>query len=55
MAVALVDSRIGGEAIEIAVTFNVPHPDAFAARQNDADRLVIIGAKAGFGCEEISD
>src|SRR5260370_39910906 len=55
MAVALIDSRIGREAIEITVTFDIPHPEAFAARQHDADRLIVIGAKADFRGEEISD
>src|SRR3982074_703966 len=32
MAVALVQRRIGGEAIQISVALRVPHPDAFAAR-----------------------
>ena len=53
MAVTLVDSRIGGEAIEITVALGIPHPNALAARQNDADRLVVIGAKARFPRDEI--
>ena len=53
MAVALIDRRIGGEAVEITVAVDIPHPDAFAARQHDADRLVIIGAKAAFPSREI--
>ena len=55
MAVALVHRRIGGEAIEIAVALRIPHPDAFAARQNDAERLVVPGAEARFRRDEISD
>jgi hypothetical protein len=55
MAVALVHGRIGREAIEIAVAVGIPDPDAFAARQHHSDRLVIIGAKPGFGSEEIRD
>src|SRR5258705_2176943 len=53
MAVALVHRRVGGEAIEVTLAFRIPHKDAFAVRQNDADRLVIIGAKAGFRREEV--
>src|SRR6266446_2690992 len=53
MAVALIDGRIGGEAVEVTVAFGIPHPDALAARQNDADRLVVIGAKAQFSRDEI--
>jgi hypothetical protein len=53
MAVTLIDCRIGGEAIEITVAFRIPHPNALAARQNDPDRLVVIGAKARFPRDEI--
>src|SRR6202171_5808509 len=53
MAVALVHSRIGGEAVEVTVAWRIPHKDALAARQNDADRLVVIGAKARFPRDEI--
>src|SRR4029453_3962914 len=53
VAVTLVDSRIGGEAIEITVALGIPHPDALAARQNDAERLVVLGAKARFPRDEI--
>src|SRR6267154_3823920 len=53
MAVALVHRRIGREAIEITVALRIPHPDAFAARQNDAERLVIVRAKARFRRDEI--
>jgi hypothetical protein len=45
-AVALVHRRICREAIEITVALRIPQPDAFAARQNDAERLVVLGAKA---------
>src|ERR1700751_322403 len=54
MAVALVHRRICGEAIEITVALRIPQPDAFAARQNDAERLVVLGAKARFHRDEIS-
>src|ERR1700739_4496375 len=55
MAVALGHRRIGGEAIEITVALRIPHPDAFAARQNDAERLVVAGAEARFRRDEIRD
>jgi hypothetical protein len=54
MAVALVHRRICREAIEITVALRIPQPDAFAARQNDAERLVVLGAKARFHRDEIS-
>src|SRR6266404_5971278 len=53
MAVTLIDRRIGGEAVEVTLALRIPHPDALAARQNDADRLVVIGAKAPFPRDEI--
>ena len=46
MAVALVDRRIGRQAVEIALALDVPDVDAFAARQHDIERLVVLGAKA---------
>ena len=45
MAVALVDGRVGGEAVEIAVAVDVPHPDAAAAAQHHVERLVVVRAK----------
>ena len=55
MAMALVHRRVGGEAIEIAVALGVPHEHALAARQHDAERLVVLGAEARFRRDEISD
>src|SRR6201996_907381 len=54
MAVALVHRRIGGEAIEITVAFSIPNPDAFAARQNHSERMIILGTKARLRRNEIS-
>jgi len=45
MAVALVHGRIGGEAIKITVALRIPHKDAFAARQNDTEWLVVWAPK----------
>ncbi len=55
MAVALVDGRIGGEAIEITVALRIPHPDPFAARQNHAERLVVLRAQARFRRDQIGN
>src|ERR1700722_9405710 len=54
MAVPLVHCRIGGEAIEITVAFSIPNPDAFAARQNHSERMIIVGTKACLCRNEIS-
>src|SRR6185312_16320660 len=55
MAVALIHRGIGGEAIEVAMSLRIPNKDALAARQNDAERLVVPGAKARFPRDEISN
>src|SRR6516165_213946 len=55
MAVALVHCRIGREAVEITIASGIPNPDTFAARQNDTERLVVLGAKARFRRDEIRD
>jgi hypothetical protein len=44
--------RISGEAIEITLALRIPHPDAFAARQNHTERLVVVGAEARFRRDE---
>ena len=53
MAVALVHCRIGRNAVEITIALRIPHLDAFAARQNDTERLVVLGAEARFRRDEI--
>jgi hypothetical protein len=55
MAVALIHRGIGGEAIEVAMALRIPNKDALAARQNDAERFVVPGAKARFPRDKISD
>jgi hypothetical protein len=55
MAVALVHRRISGEAIEITLALRIPHLDAFIARQNHTERLVVVGAEARFRRDEIRD
>src|ERR1700722_4687380 len=55
MAVSLVHCRIGREAVEITIALRIPHKDAFAARQNDTERLVVLGAEARFRRDEIRD
>ena len=44
VAVALVDGRIGRQAVEVALAVDVPDPDALAAGQHDVERLVVGGA-----------
>src|SRR5207249_12174854 len=55
MAVALIHRGIGGEAIEVAMALRIPNKDALAPRPNDAERFVVLGAKARFPRDEISD
>jgi len=53
--VAVIHCGIGGEAIEVAMALRIPNKDALAPRQNDAERFVVLGAKARFPRDEISD
>ena len=55
MAMALVDRGIGRQAVEIAIAVDVPDVDAFAARQHDVERLVIVGAEALFGGDQVAE
>jgi acetyl-CoA acetyltransferase len=47
-------SRLVRQAHEITVALRIPRPDAFAARQNQTERLV-VGADARFRRDEIRD
>src|SRR3546814_17530922 len=42
VAMALVDRRIGGQAVHVAVAVDVPQPHALAARQDDVEQLVVV-------------
>ena len=53
MAMALVDRRIGGQAVEVALALDVPDPDALAARQDHVERLVVVRAEPVLGRNEI--
>ena len=44
MAMALVDGRIRADAIEVAISVNVPQPDAFGAFHHQIDRVIVLGA-----------
>jgi hypothetical protein len=48
MAMALVNGRVGCEAIEIPVALDVPNPNAFPTAKDDAERLIVVGAKPIF-------
>ncbi|MEY9791490.1 hypothetical protein ABIE77_006049 [Sinorhizobium fredii] len=52
VAMALVDGRIGRQTVQIAVALDVPDEDAFAARQHDVERLVVVGAEQMFGLDQ---
>jgi hypothetical protein len=45
---ALVHRPNKRRGIEITLALSIPHPDAFAARQNHTERLVVVGAEARF-------
>ncbi len=56
VAVALVDGRIGRQAVEVAAAVHVVEPDAAAARDHDVQRMVVVRAQLVFdhvavGCQ----
>ncbi len=46
MAVSLVDRRVGGEKVQVALSVDVPDPDALAAGDDDLERMVVMGTVA---------
>ena len=53
MAVSLVDGRVGGQAIEIAIAFDVVHPDALGALDDDVERMIVVSSVTFFELDEI--
>jgi len=53
MAMALVDCRISRKAIEIAPAFDIPYICAFAAGEDNVQRLIVLRAEPDFGCDQI--
>ena len=53
MAVALVDGRIGGQKVEVALAFNIGDPCARGALDDDIEWVVVVGAVLLFQCDEI--
>ena len=52
MAVALVDRRVRGEAIEVSPTVDIPYPAPFSSGQHDVQRLVVVGAEPQLAGDE---
>ena len=52
VAVALVDRRVGGEAVEVAAALDVGHPGALALGQHDVEGLVVVRAEAGLEVDQ---
>jgi hypothetical protein len=48
VTVTLIDGRVGGQAVEVLATLDVPHPNAFAAVENDIQGRVVVGSEAVF-------
>ena len=48
VAVALVHGRIGGEEVEIFLSFHIPHVDAFTLVQHYGQGVVVVGTIALF-------
>ena len=45
MTMALVERRVGRQAIEITLAFGIPHPHAFTPSERDVERLVVARSK----------
>ena len=43
MAVSLVDRRVGGQAVQVALAVDVVHPHALGALDDDVERMVVVG------------
>ena len=48
VAVALVDSGIGRQEVEILLAFHVPHLGALTFGEDDRQRVIIVGPVLGF-------
>ena len=53
MAMALIDVGIGGQAIQIPGAIVILHPNAFAAGENNVERLINMGAQLIFNADII--
>jgi hypothetical protein len=53
MAMSLIDRRVGGEEVQIAVPFDVPDPDAFAAGDDDLERMIVVRAVLFFERDQV--
>ena len=53
MAVALVDGGIGGEAIEVALTFDVVNPNALSAIDDNVEGMIVVSSVFFFELDEI--
>jgi hypothetical protein len=43
---ALIDGRVGGQAVEVLVAVDVPQPHPFAPGQDEVERLVVVRSQA---------
>jgi hypothetical protein len=48
MAMALVNGRVSCKAIKISIAIDIPNPNAFPAAKDDAEGLIVVGAKPIF-------
>jgi len=48
VTMALINSRIGSQAVHVLVAFNIPDPDPFASFKDDIQRFVVFGTKFVF-------
>ena len=53
VAVALVDSAVGREKVEILLTLAVPHKSALTFGKDNGQRMIVMGTVAGFHFHEL--
>ena len=53
VAMALVDSAVGRQEVEILLAFHIPHENAFAFGEHNGQRVIIVGAILGFHLHEL--
>ncbi len=49
---ALVDGRIGAQAVQVLVPFDIVHPDALGLVDDDVEGMVVVGPVEIFDADE---
>jgi hypothetical protein len=54
MAMPLIDGGISADAVEDFVAVDVPEPNALGALDDEVERMIVVGAVALFGGDQIA-